>query len=169
MTALTNRLDALLGGVVAVLMAAALALATLGIISRYALQGLNLDWIGEVTVFLIIWAILLCIPRVERRSAHVRVDFLFDSMSPNSQKYAELLSIAIGVLVSGLLFYAGWLVVADAILWNERTPSTLHVPLWVYYSALSVAFGINLLFLVERGRNVLHGTVTHSHDIDLMD
>ena len=169
MKSLMSRLDSLIGGIVAVLMALALALSTLGILSRYFLADFNLDWIGEVVIFMIIWAILLCIPRVERRSAHVRVDFLFDAMSPKGQKFAEMLSIVIGVLVSILLVYAGWLVVGDAILWKDRTPSTLHVPLWIYYSSLSVAFALNLLFLTERAINVMQGQIAHPHDTNLAD
>ncbi len=169
MRSFLSKLDRLIGGIVALLMALALALSTLGILSRYFLADFNLDWIGEVVVFLIIWAILLCIPRVERRSAHVRVDFLFDAMSPRGQKFAEMLSITIGILASILLVYAGWLVVGDAILWKERTPSTLHVPLWIYYSALSVAFALNLLFLIERAMNVMQGRIAHPHDTNLAD
>lgn len=164
-----SKLDSLIGGLVALLMAVALGLATLGILSRYMLADLNLDWIGEVVVFIIIWAILLGIPRVERRSAHIRVDFLFDAMSPAGQKFAEMLSILIGLMVSALLVYAGWLVVGDAVLWNERTPSTLHVPLWVYYASLSVAFALNLLFLIERAINVMQGRIAHPHDTNLAD
>ena len=169
MKSLMSKLDSLIGGIVALLTALALALSTLGILSRYFLADFNLDWIGEVVIFLIIWAILLCIQRVERRSAHVRVDFLFDAMSKQGQKFAEMLSIVIGILVSMLLVYAGWLVVGDAILWKERTPSTLHVPLWIYYSSLSVAFALNLLFLIERAINVMHGQVAHPHDTNLAD
>ena len=169
MRSFLSKLDRLIGGIVALLMALALALSTLGILSRYFLADFNLDWIGEVVVFLIIWAILLCIPRVERRSAHVRVDFLFDAMSPRGQKFAEMLSITIGILASILLVYAGWLVVGDAILWKERTPSTLHAPLWIYYSALSVAFALNLLFLIERAMNVMQGRIAHPHDTNLAD
>ena len=169
MRSFLSKLDRLIGGIVALLMALALALSTLGILSRYFLADFNLDWIGEVVVFLIIWAIQLCIPRVERRSAHVRVDFLFDAMSPRGQKFAEMLSITIGILASILLVYAGWLVVGDAILWKERTPSTLHVPLWIYYSSLSVAFALNLLFLTERAINVMQGQIAYPHDTNLAD
>ena len=67
------------------------------------------------------------------------------------------------------LYGEGWLVVGDAILWKERTPSTLHVPLWIYYSSLSVAFALNLLFLTERAINVMQGQIAHPHDTNLAD
>ena len=47
MKSLMSRLDSLIGGIVAVLMALALALSTLGILSRYFLADFNLDWIGD--------------------------------------------------------------------------------------------------------------------------
>lgn len=150
MKSLLNKLDALIGGIVALLFVTALALATLGILSRYALSGFTLDWTGELVVFLIIWAVLLSLARMERQSAHIRVEFLFDKLHAKSQRAAVLLSTTIGLGISFLLNWSGWLVVSEAIRWDERTPSTLRVPLWTYYTALSVSGVLNVIFLIER-------------------
>jgi len=159
-----EKLDALIGGVVAVLIACALVLATLGILSRYALSGFNLDWTGEVVVFIIIWAILLSLPRIERRSAHVRVDFLFNKMGNSGRLVSLSLAVAIGLCISALFVWSGWLVVSEAILWDERTPSTLRVPLWIYYLALSTGFALNTIFLIERVFALLRRDVSTHHE-----
>lgn len=158
MTRILDTLDALVGGIVAVLAACALAVATLGILSRYALSGINLDWTGEVVIFLVIWAILLGLSRVERRAGHVRVDFLFDRFPRRARRAALLLALAIGAGLSVLFVWSGWEVVAEAMRWDERTPSTLRLPLWIYYAALPTAFGLNILFVLERAVQVLRGT-----------
>lgn len=150
MKALLNKLDALIGGIVALLFVAALIIATLGILSRYALSGVTLDWTGEIVVFLIIWAVLLSVARMERRSEHIRVEFLFDKLPVKARRVAVVVSTLIGLGISFLLIWSGWLVVSEAIQWDERTPSTLRVPLWVYYTALSVSGVLNVVFLIER-------------------
>lgn len=150
MSDLTRILDALLGGIVALLCFAALALSTVGILSRYVLSSFTLDWTGEVVVFFVIWAVLLSLPRVERRNSHVRVDFLLHKIGATGQRLAMLLSSVIGLALSGFLIVSGWEVVTEALLWDERTDSTLRVPLWIYYAALSTAFALNAIFTLER-------------------
>ena len=157
MSNLTEKLDALLGGIVALLCVAALVLATIGILSRYALSSITLDWTGEVVIFLVIWGVLLSLPRVERRNSHVRVDFIMHKMGTTGQRLAMLLSSSIGLALSGFLLLSGWEVVTEALLWDERTDSTLRVPLWIYYAALSTAFGLNAIFTLERLIALLRG------------
>lgn len=157
MKAALGKLDALVGGIVAALVAAALVIAALGIANRYAFPGLSLDWAGEVVVIAIIWAILLSLSRVERRSAHIRVDFLFGKFSRRYRVLAVLVALAIGLGIGTLFVWSGWLVVSEAIRWDERTPSTLHLPLWTYYAALPVAFGLNCVFLINRAVEDLRG------------
>lgn len=165
MTRALDALDALVGGIVAALLAVALVLATLGIVGRYALSGVNLDWTGEVVIFVIIWAILLSLSRVERRAAHVRVDFLFDKLPDRARRVALLVAFAMGLVLSVLFVWAGWTVVAEAIQWDERTPSTLRVPLWIYYAALSSAFALNIVVLLERVIHVMRGAERPEHSL----
>jgi len=154
---ITQKLDALLGGIVSTMCFAALVLSTMGILSRYVLSSFTLDWTGEVVIFLVIWAVLLSLPRVERRNAHVRVDFLLNKMGGTGQRMAILVSSALGLALSGFLIWSGWEVVIEALRWDERTPSTLRVPLWIYYAALSTAFALNAIFTLERLVAVLRG------------
>ena len=73
------------------------------------------------------------------------------------------LTHAIGLGVSAAFVWSGWLVVSEAIHWNERTPSTLHVPLWIYYAALPLAFGLNCIFTIERAVEDLRGDAGTKH------
>lgn len=152
-----DRIDILVGWVAAALMAAALAISAFAITGRYLLPGLSTNWVSEVVIFLVIWAVLLGAARIERRSAHIRVDFLMDRLPAIGRRAADLTSLALTLVVAVALVAAGWLVVDEAMLWDERSTSTLQLPLWLYYSALPASFVLQMLFALERTGRMITG------------
>ena len=54
------------------------------------------------------------------------------------------------IIVAAFFIYSGWIVVQDALIWDERTESTLRMPFWMFYLALSVSFVVHLIFIVDR-------------------
>lgn len=166
MKAALGLVDALLGVIIAALFGTALVLSLGGVAGRYISNRWSPDWIGEVAIFLAIWAILLGSARVLRRGAHIRVDFLFDRLSETGKRIADLMALALALILSGFLVWAGWQVVSEAMMWNERSISTLRVPLWIYYAALPVSFALQVLFILERAADILSGrAVTAPHDM----
>ena len=152
-----DLIDALIGGVVAVLFAAALGLSLMGVAGRYVSSRLGLDWITEVVIFLVIWAVLLGAARVVRRGAHIRVDFLVERFSARGRRLAELFALVLALGVSGFLVWSGWQVVEQSVLWGETSISSLRIPLWLYYAALPTSFGLQLLFIAERTADLCLG------------
>ncbi|MCW1932280.1 TRAP transporter small permease [Pararhodobacter zhoushanensis] len=152
-----DLLDAAVGIVVAALFVAALLLSLAGVAGRYVPNVLAPDWIGEVVIYIVIWAMLLGAARVLRRSGHIRVDFLLDRFPPTVRLAAELLSLVIAFGLSVFLIWSGWQVVTEAMMWDERSISTLRTPLWMYYVALPVSFGLQLVFLLERAVDLVAG------------
>ena len=148
MVRLTNLLDRLVGLIAAVALGTCLALLTFSVFARYVLPSLQPIWVFEVCIFLLVWAILLGVVRVEKRGEHIRVDFLYNLFGKRGRFFAELLSLVFAVAVSALFIYSGWIVVQEAMLWEEMTEAGL--PLWLLYAALSVSFSIHLLFIIER-------------------
>ncbi|MEZ5738164.1 MAG: hypothetical protein R3E68_01030 [Burkholderiaceae bacterium] len=47
----------------------------------------------------------------------------------------------------------------DALQWDERTDSSLRLPFWIYYSALSTGFALHALFVLNRFHRLLTGTL----------
>ncbi len=117
--------------------------------------SLQPQWVFEVTVFLLVWAILLGVARIEKRAGHIRVDFLLNQMGPTGKIAAEVLALVFGIIVAVLFIYSGWLVVQDAVLWDERTESSLRLPFWIFYASLSCSFLVHLLFILDRLRLLL--------------
>lgn len=157
MRRLLDGVERAVGYVAGALFGVALCLATYGVATRYVAPAFALDWIPEVVVFLVIWAVLLAVARIERRAAHIRVDFTADKLGARGRYVADFLALALGIGVAGLLFASGVLVVKQSMMWDETTSSSLRVPLWLYYASLSTGTGMQLVFLCERLVDTLSG------------
>jgi TRAP-type C4-dicarboxylate transport system permease small subunit len=143
-------LDQLIGWIAAAALAICFVLLTFNVGARYLAPALQPNWVFEICVFLLVWAILLGVARIERRAQHIRVDFLYNMFGPKAQIIAETFALIIGVIVALFFIYSGWHVVQDAMLWDERTESTLRMPFWLFYLSLSVAFLVHLIFIIDR-------------------
>lgn len=152
MTRLMAFLDRLIGWIAAAALAICFALLTFSVFARYVVPSLQPQWVFEVTVFLLVWAILLGVARIEKRAEHIRVDFLLHQFGPRAKIAAELLALIFGIAVAVLFIYSGWLVVQDAIIWDERTESSLRLPFWIFYASLAASFTVHLLFIIDRLR-----------------
>lgn len=158
MSAAIAFLDRLIGWIAAAALAITFVLLVYNVATRYLIQfgivppSVQLNWVFEICVFLLVWAVLLGVARIERRAQHIRVDFLYNLMGPKAQRLAEAFSLVFAVAVAVFFIYSGKLVVEDAILWDERSETTLRTPFWILYLALSVSFTVHLLFILERLR-----------------
>ena len=153
-----SYLDRLIGWIAAAALAITFLLLVYNVATRYMIQfgavppQIQLNWVFEICVFLLVWAVLLGVARIERRAQHIRVDFLFNRFGPKAQVAAEIFALLFAVAVAVFFIYSGKLVVEDAILWDERSETTLRTPFWILYLALSVSFTVHLLFILERLR-----------------
>lgn len=155
MTSLTTFLDRLIGWIAAASLAISFALLSFSVFARYAAPSLQPQWVFEVTVLLLVWAILLGVARIEKRAGHIRVDFLLSTLGPRLTRLAEILALLAGMAVAILFIWSGLIVVRDAMVWDERTESSLRLPFWIFYASLSASFAVHLLFIVDRMRHVL--------------
>ena len=151
-------LDRLIGWIAAAALAITFVLLVYNVAARYLIQfgvvppSVQLNWVFELCVFLLVWAVLLGVARIERRAQHIRVDFLYNRFGPRAQVAAEIFALLFAVAVAAFFIYSGKLVVEDAIIWDERSETTLRTPFWILYLALSVSFSVHLLFILERLR-----------------
>lgn len=145
-------LDRLIGWIAAAALGICFALLAFSVFARYVAPNLQPQWVFEVCIFLLVWAILLGVARIEKRADHIRVDFLLNIFPPRAKVAAEFLALIFGVGVAVLFIWSGWIVVQDAIMWDERTESSLRLPFWLFYAALSTSFAVHLLFILDRLR-----------------
>lgn len=107
---------------------------------RFISPGSLPDWSAEVTVYCIGWAVMLCASRLVRENSHVRVEMLVESLSPRTQRMAELFTCIVGVIVSAGLIFAGLKMVEFARMLGEQSDSSIHFPMWIYYAAIPAGF-----------------------------
>lgn len=150
MTRAIEFLDRLIGWIAAAALGTCFALLAFSVFSRYVEPSLQPQWVFEVCVFLLVWAILLGVARIEKRAEHIRVDFLYNLFGPRAKIAAEVAALVFAIGVAILFIWSGKIVVQDAILWDERTESNLRLPFWIFYLALSVSFSVHLLFILHR-------------------
>ena len=151
-------LDRLIGWIVAAALGITFVLLVYNVATRYLISfgwlpsSVQLNWVFEICVFMLVWAVLLGVARIEKRAQHIRVDFLYNQFGPKGQMWSEILALVFAMGVAGFFIYSGQIVVQDALLWDERSETTLRTPFWILYAALPVAFAVHLLFIIERFR-----------------
>ncbi|MBL6426760.1 MAG: TRAP transporter small permease [Maritimibacter sp.] len=161
-----GALDRLIGWIAAAALATCFALLTFSVFARYAAPTLQPQWVFEVSVFLLVWAILLGVARIEKRGEHIRVDFLLMWLGPRGRRAAQIAALLAALGVSGLFVYSGVIVVQDGMMWDERTESALRLPFWIFYLALPASFAIHFIFIVSRIALVLQGQAApHPHGL----
>jgi C4-dicarboxylate transporter DctQ subunit len=155
---LLDEVDALLVGGVA---AASLVLATLNVLLRVFAPHHALEWGDEVQVYLVIWAVCLSFGAVTAADRHVKADLFVSMLSPRLRRSAVVLADALGLLMSALLAWYGFLVTYEAWEFGDLSTTTLRFPLWIYYAALPLGAGLMALRYAIRlvlGRRARAGT-----------
>lgn len=153
---------------IAVFSGGALLLACVAMAGRYILPALMLDWTFEVTIFATIWATFLAGARIAGAGEHVRVDTLLTHLPGRLRVWLAIFAGLLGIAVAVFLFRSGWIVVEEAFRWDERTTSSLRLPLWIYYLSLPVGMALLSFHLVVRSAQLYSGSardddVAHNH------
>jgi C4-dicarboxylate transporter DctQ subunit len=162
LTRLLAWIDTLERWAIAMLAAVALGLACVAMTARYLLPGVTLDWTFELTIFATIWATFLAAARTAAQGGHVRVDTLLSALPASARLALIALAGLAGVALALFLLVSGWIVVEEAARWDERTTSTLQLPLWIYYLSLPVGAGLLAFHIAVHTWRVLHGVEVDS-------
>jgi len=129
-------------GLVAAIAVAALAVFMYGMLARFLLPQLAPDWAGEVTIFLVIWAVMLSASALAGEHRHVRADLIVRLLPRAPRIAAETFNLLIGIAFCSAMVWSGFLVVEFAILLDERSASTLRIPIVYYYACLPIAMAL---------------------------
>ncbi len=148
--------------------AVSLLLACLAMVARYVIPGLILDWTFEVTIFTAMWATFLASARMAGTGEHVRVDTALAYLPDRTRMWLAIVACVLGFATGAFLFWSGWVVVEEAYRWDERTTSSLRLPLWIYYLSLPVSMALLAFHLIVRTVRLYDGTVrdddvAHNH------
>lgn len=136
--------------VAALLAAIALVIFLYGMVARFAFPQLAPDWVLEVTIFLLIWAMLLSGSALAAQSRHVRADLIVSRFPRNIQLVLEAFGMVVATIFCAVLVVSGIEVVQFAIDFDERTLNSLRIPMFYYYACVPVAFTLIGLRFLQR-------------------
>lgn len=166
-----RALDALERSVIAGLAGAALLLSCWSIAARYLAPSLAADWTFEVIIFLVIWCTFLSSARLVSEGGHIRIDLVLILLPQRVRNLLVAAASLLGVAVAVLLVWSGIRVVEESILWQERTASSLALPMWIYYASLPVGACLLAVRLLVRAVLILRGRIDDmpAHARELQD
>ncbi len=93
----------------------------------------------EVTVYMVMWGVLLAVGTVTRERQHIRADLVVQLMPVSAQRALDVLANLVGVAFALFLAWFGYRVAYEAWDFGDVSATTLRFPLWIYYSCLPVA------------------------------
>lgn len=159
MAAFLLALDRVERALIALLAGGALLLACLAMLGRYVIPGLSLDWTFELIIFATIWATFLAGARSAGMGEHVNVDTLLALLPGPIRRALAIIACVCGILVGLFLLWSGTIVVEEALRWDERTTSSLRLPVWIYYLSLPVGAALIAFHLLVRTAGLVSGRI----------
>ncbi len=134
-----NRVEKFLVAMIAI---AALAVFMYGMLARFLFPQLAPDWAAEITIFLVIWAVMLSASTLAGEHRHVRADLIIRLLPRASRIAAETFNLLISIVFCAAMVWSGYLVVDFALLLDERSLNTLRIPIVYYYACLPIAMAL---------------------------
>ncbi|MBC05178.1 TRAP transporter small permease [Thalassospira sp.] len=142
---IANVLNCLEKGLIGMMALGAIILVVIETVLRYAAPAHLTDWSGEVTIYLVGWALMLSLPHLVAHEKHVRADLLQHQFSPAVRWFLDVCATIIGIVFCAIILWAGIDVVSFGMMFGEISDSSLQFPMWVFYLAVPVGFGTSLL------------------------
>jgi TRAP-type C4-dicarboxylate transport system permease small subunit len=141
-------------GFAGVLLLLAMIIISVGVASRYLL-GRPIGWAIEIVEYSLLYIAFLTAPLVLRRGAHVRMDLIFNRLSPRLQSTLNLITSTLSTIVCFILFWFGARVTGDLFRTGYTTPTVLEVPKFVVIGIIFIGFGILFVLFSIRTYNLL--------------
>ncbi len=151
---MSKTLESLFG---AALVLSGLLLFLSGMVLRWLSSPYSGAWVEEVTIYLVVWGMLMSAASSVASNEHVRADFFLRLVGSRARHAADVLATLAGLAFCAGLAWFGWQVVAFALDWDERGPSMLQIPTAFYYAALPVSMALCSLRYAARLAKLLGG------------
>jgi C4-dicarboxylate transporter DctQ subunit len=128
----------------------ALGLIVFEVVARYFIPSILPDWGAELTTYLMITAILIAGSPLVLRGQHIRADLFIRRFPQKLQVVTEAANLLVGLIYCAIVAKFGWDVVVFAQMLDIRSYSSLQFPLWIFYVALPLSFGLMTLRYLKR-------------------
>lgn len=128
----------------------ALTLCAYNVIMRLFAPSWMLDFVEEVQVYMVIWAVFLCMGSLTLMDRHIKSDFFVNMFSLKMQGLISIVADVLGLIFSIGLVYFGGIIAHQAWDFNDVSTTILRMPLWIYFAALPAGALLMLVAYVVR-------------------
>jgi len=141
----------------------ALAMCSYNVIVRLTVPSMTLDFVEEVQVYMVIWAVFLSLGTVTLLDRHVKSDFFINMFPPKLKHGVEVLADVLGLFFCVFTVYYGAVVAHQAWDFGDVSTTVLRVPLWIYFAALPAgALVMGLAYCVRLYRKWMKRGLHHA-------
>jgi len=127
---------------VSVLVTCVAALAILLITNVFARTfSQSIYFAEEISKFLVMLTTFTGVSYGVRKARHIRMGAFLDAMPPKMEKTFIVIISLISALVMGIMTWASWQYLANAMSMGHMTPA-LRVPKWTFYVIIPIGFGL---------------------------
>jgi TRAP-type C4-dicarboxylate transport system permease small subunit len=139
-----DGLTVLTGWAAALCLVAAALIVTEAVIVR-KLLGISTIWQIEASVFLLIFAVFVGAPFVQKNDHHLNVDLVIILLYPRTREITLIVVSIITCILTAILAWYAWPMWWETVINNEHSESLWGPPLWIPF--LFLPLGMTLLFL----------------------
>ena len=139
-----DGLTVLTGWAAALCLVAAALIVTEAVIVR-KLLGISTIWQIEASVFLLIFAVFVGAPFVQKNDHHLNVDLVIILLAPRTREITLIVVSIITCILTAILAWYAWPMWWETVINNEHSESLWGPPLWIPF--LFLPLGMTLLFL----------------------
>jgi TRAP-type C4-dicarboxylate transport system permease small subunit len=156
----SHPIEALIVGGLATL---ALAMCSYNVIVRLTVPSWTLDFVEEVQVYMVIWAVFLSLGTVTLMDRHVKSDFFINLFPPKLKHGVEIFSDVLGLIFCVFSVYFGSAVAYQAWDYGDVSTTMLRIPLWIYFAAFpGGALVMGLAYFVRLYRRFIKREQQHA-------
>ena len=109
------------------------------VVGRYFMPTILVDWTLEVVIYLVVWALFLCVINLPLKRSHISTDIVTSHLSNKTRYKLELLSSFAGLVFCLIFLFYGAYVVEFAYGFGEIGNTSLQFPKWIYYLFLPIS------------------------------
>lgn len=127
------------------------------VILRYSLNQ-PLEWAVEISEYTLVGLTFFATAWVLKRDGHVKMDQLFNYLSPRTQKILNIITSVLSAIACLIVVWYGVLVTLDHLRTGDRYYTTLEAPKWPVSAMVVVGFLLLLFQFLRR----IHGYLVDS-------
>jgi TRAP-type C4-dicarboxylate transport system permease small subunit len=127
---------------------------SIGVASRY-LFNRPMAWVIEIVEFSLLYIGFLVAPWVLKKGGHVKMDLVFDMLSPKIQSVLDIITSSISTIICLILSWFGFKVTWELFRTGYTTPTVLELPKFLFTAIIFIGSGILFLQFLIRTLSLL--------------